>query len=867
MRKLSENRRRFDEARAHAIRMYRDSGDAAWLLSQLSRITDEAVMRQAVASALSPRTALVAVGGYGRSEMFPYSDLDILLLVPGQEACDQAREEAAAFITSLWDLGLVVGGTVRTVPECLEASADITVATALLESRLIGGDAALYHRMKGAFLARLDPRAFFRDKMLEMHQRHARTGDSPYALEPNVKESPGGLRDLQVFTWIARACGYGGSLYEFAENGLITSREASEIRRCMLFLKKLRIEMHLLAGRHEDRLLFDLQSQAAASLRIEGSGELRPSEVLMKSYYRNAKSVMQLSLILLQVLSDRLAASGCTPPETPLDEVFAVRGEELVLRRRDAFENHLENILRAFYLLATNPRAARPGTPLVRSLWHAVHNPHMKITASARSRELFLAILKLNQGVYRTLRDMNTWGVLSLVLPAWSRIEGQMQHDLFHIYTVDQHTIEVIRGLRHLVYAEHAHEFPLLSEIMAELSGTWRLVVAALFHDIGKGRGGDHSKLGEADVRAFCEAYGIRPEDEAFIAFLVREHLTMSHVAQKKDISDPDVIRAFTQRAGSAERLKALYLLTVSDIRATGPKVWNNWKGQLLERLYHASLAALGGSAPTRSSVLAMRKAAALDLAESEGVPREACLGLWERLDVAYFLRHTPEDIAWHAAELSRWRRGTPFLVRARAAPGLSGVEVLVCAQDRQGLFAMLVASLQRCRMSILDARVHTTRDGLALDTFLVTDLGMRPQLQEAFECITAELSGALSCARPLPPARLGPLSRRSRHFPIRPKVLIEPDALGGSYLLTIACNDRPGLLYAVTSELARAGVNLQTARIATLGERAEDIFQITGEMLADPAACLKISARLVEAIAPEPGLQKKAAPAAGSSK
>lgn len=851
MRMISENRHRFDEARDHAISIYRDGGDAASLLSSLSKITDEAVIRQAAAAGLPRGLAFVAVGGYGRAEMFPYSDLDILVLIPS-DLPEKDREAAAAFITSLWDLGLTVGGTVRTVAQCLEAASDITVATALLESRLIGGESELYSLMKKEFLTRLVPRDFFRDKMLEMHQRHARTGDSPYALEPNVKENPGGLRDLQVFGWIARASGYGDSLYEFAVNGLVTSREAAEIRRSMLFLQKLRIEMHLAAGRHEDRLLFDLQDDVAAALGVEPSGELRASEALMKSYYRNAKSVMQLSLILLQVLSDGFSGGPSSLPAAPIDKTFAIQGEELVLLRKDAFENNLENILRAFVIRATNPGVSRLGTSLVRSLWHAMRNPHLKITASEESRTLFLSILKLPKGVYRALRDLNTWGVLSLVLPAWSRIEGQMQHDLFHVYTVDQHTIEVIRGLRHLIYAEHAHEFPLLTEIMAGLSQTWRLVAAALFHDIGKGRGGDHSKLGEADVRAFCEVYGIPKADEEFIAFLVREHLTMSHVAQKEDISDPEVLKAFAARTGTVERLKALYLLTVSDIRATGPKVWNNWKGQLLERLYRATLALMGGNVPTRSSMLAMRKAAALDIAEGAGITREACEAIWNHLDVAYILRHTPEDLAWHAAELSRWTRETPVLVRARPAPTLAGIEVLVCAPDRQGLFALLVASLQRCRTSILDARIHTTRDGLALDTFLVSDIGQRPEPEDAAQEISQALSRALSSEKPLPAPKLGPLSRRSRHFPIRPKVLIEPDALGGSYLLTIACNDRPGLLYAISSLLSRSGVNLQTARIATLGERAEDIFQITGDLLADPAACLKISAELVETIAPD---------------
>ncbi|MDL2059709.1 [protein-PII] uridylyltransferase [Mesosutterella sp. AGMB02718] len=849
MRILSENRRRFDQERAHAFSVFKDSGDAPSLLSTLSSLTDQAVMRQAAAQGLPQTLALVAVGGYGRAEMFPYSDLDILVLVP-EHWSEEQRAPVGVFLTSLWDLGLTVGGTERTVRECLEASSDITVATALLESRLIGGSSELYSQMKSEFLERLVPRDFFRDKMLEMHQRHARTGDSPYALEPNVKENPGGLRDLQVFAWIARASGFGDSLYDFSVNGLITTREAEAMRRCLMFLQRLRIEMHLAAGRHEDRLLFDLQNAVARSMGIEGSGDLRPSEMLMKDYYRNAKSVIQLCLIQLQALSDRFAGRS-SAPAVPIDEVFQARGEELDLRRRGALDDSLVNILRGFYLRATNPLVQRPSIGLVRELWHAVHNPHARFAADAQSRSVFLSILKLPAGVYRTLRDMNTWGVLSLILPAWSRIEGQMQHDLFHVYTVDQHTIQVIRGLRHLVYAEHAHEFPLLSEIMGELPETWRIIVAALFHDIGKGRGGNHSLLGEADARAFCEACGISREDTEFIAFLVREHLTMSRVAQKQDIADPEVIKAFASVVKNAERLKALYLLTVCDIRATGPKVWNDWKGALLEQLYRATLAQLGGNLPTRSSLLELRKAAALDLARGAGVTTEECEKIWASLDVAYFLRHSAEDIAWHASALSSWT-GAGALVRARPAPRLSGIEVLVCAPDRAGLFTTLVGCLQRCRTSVLDARIHTTRDGRALDTFLVMDLGRRPDPQEAAQAIAETVSRALASDKPLPPVKLGPLSRHSRHFPIRPVVLIEPDALGNSWLLSIICNDRPGLLYTISSVLSRSGVNLQTARISTLGERAEDIFQIDGAPLKDPAECLKISREIVESIAPD---------------
>ena len=847
MRMVSENRRIFDAEREQLIEAFKRDHDSAKLLSSTSAATDRAVLREFAAHTLPDGIALVAVVGYGSADMFPYSDLDLLVLVP-PGLTEEERSPIQSFITSLWDLGLTVGATERTVTECLAAASDITVCTSLLESRFIGGSRALFDEFQCEFTMQLVPRDFFRDKMLEMHQRHARAGDSPYALEPNVKENPGGLRDLQVFMWVARASGFGKSLQDFAAPGLITTKEAAELRRAMVFLQKLRVYLHIEAHRHEDRLLFDLQAAVAADLGFKDSEAFRASEALMKSYYRNAKSVIQLSLILLQVLSEKYTGKNAAPIR-PIDSEFGLRGEELDLLRRGVFDRHPEAMLRAFYLRATWPGISRESTALLRALWHTLRNPDVNLAPTDEGRKIFLDILKLDKGVYRTLRNMNTWGILDHILPPWARIDGQMQHDLFHVYTVDQHTIQVIRGLRHLVYAEHAHEFPLLSQLMAELPDTWRLIVAALFHDIGKGRGGDHSKIGEEEVREFCRSYGITPEDTEFIAFLVRDHLTMSHVAQKEDISDPAVLQRFADRVGTSDRLKALYLLTVSDIRATGPKVWNNWKGQLLERLYFHAAALLGGAAPTRSSILEMRKSTALDIAMASGLTEEDCTKLWEKLDVAYFLRHTPEDIAWHATELCRSNGEFP-LVRVRMTPHRM-YEVLVCADDEKGLFLKLVSALQKSSLSVLDARIHTTRDGKALDTFLAMDAGKRPEPQEVFEIASSNILDSLSGRRALPPVRLGPLSRRSKHFPIRPQVLIEPDASGTTYLLTLSCNDRLGLLYAISSVLSRFGVNLQTAKISTLGERVEDIFQISGDILADSNVCLKIAAELIETIAP----------------
>lgn len=423
MRMVSENRRIFDTEREQLIEAFKRDHDSAKLLSSTSAATDRAVLREFAAHTLPDGIALVAVGGYGRAEMFPYSDLDLLVLVP-PGLTEEERSPIQSFITSLWDLGLTVGATERTVTECLAAASDITVCTSLLESRFIGGCRPLFNEFQCEFTMQLVPRDFFRDKMLEMHQRHARAGDSPYALEPNVKENPGGLRDLQVFMWVARASGFGKSLQDFASHGLITTKEAAELRRAMVFLQKLRVYLHIEAHRHEDRLLFDLQAAVAADLGFKDSEAFRASEALMKSYYRNAKSVIQLSLILLQVLSEKYTGKNSAPIR-PIDSEFGLRGEELDLLRRGVFDRHPEAMLRAFYLRATWPGISRESTALLRALWHTLRNPDVNLAPTDEGRKIFLDILKLDKGVYRTLRNMNTWGILDHILPPGPGLTGR----------------------------------------------------------------------------------------------------------------------------------------------------------------------------------------------------------------------------------------------------------------------------------------------------------------------------------------------------------------------------------------------------------------------------------------------------------
>jgi [protein-PII] uridylyltransferase len=431
-------------------------------------------------------------------------------------------------------------------------------------------------------------------------------------------------------------------------------------------------------------------------------------------------------------------------------------------------------------------------------------------------------------------------------LPEFGRIVGQMQHDLFHVYTVDQHILMVMRNLRRFTMPEFAHEFPLCTELMAGLERRWLLYIAAIYHDIAKGRGGDHSELGAADVRAFAKRHGLSDDDTELVAFLVERHLAMSHVAQKQDVYDPEVVRGFAELVGTERRLVALYLFTVADVRGTSPKVWNAWKGKLLEDLFRATRRTLTGEPLARDAALAEKQGEAARLlrlyALSDGVKDR----LWASLDTAYFLRHDAQEIAWHTRNLHYRVDGAKPVVKARLAPFGEGLQVMVYTRDREALFARICGYFERAGFSIAEAKVHTTRSGYALDTFVVMGQGRDAHYQERIAMIENDLAADLASDAPLGAPRGGRLSRRVRHFPISPRVDVRPDERGAYHVLSIVAADRPGLLYGVARILSRYHLNLQTARVNTLGDRAEDVFLISGPALADSKTVLQLEQELL---------------------
>jgi [protein-PII] uridylyltransferase len=832
------------------IARFEGGGPVEALLKGMSRSADALLRELARTTGLERHAALVAVGGYGRGELFPHSDVDVLILL---EAAPSEAERATIenLISLLWDLGLALGHSVRTVDECQsEARGDITVLTSLLEARLIAGPRRLFDRLRRAVLDVFDPASYFRAKVLEQRQRYIKFNESPYSLEPNVKESPGGLRDLHVLLWIARAGGFGTTWTELARRGLITPEEAGLIRLSERRLKQVRAWLHLITGRREDRLVFDVQQAVAQRAGFQPTAARRASEVLMQRYYWAAKAVTQMNTIVLQNIELRLFHRADEPAQ-PLDETFVTRSELLDLRAPDALDADPNGILRAFLLMAQHQELRGMSAPLMRALWHARVRIDARYRRDPANRATFLAILQQPKGVLHELRRMNQLSVLGRYLPVFRRIVGQMQHDLFHVYTVDQHILQVLRKLRRFALAEHAHEFPLCSQLIADFDKPWLLYIAALFHDIAKGRGGDHSDLGARDARRFCRDHGLSADDTALVVFLVEHHLSMSQVAQKQDLADEEVIGRFASHVQTERRLIALYLLTVADIRGTSPKVWNAWKGKLLEDLFQSTRRLLGGGSESPTAVLDGRKEEALRILRLYGLSDSAREALWEQLDVVYFLRHSAQDIAWHTRSLFSRVHTDPPVVRARLARIGEGAEVLIYVKDQKDLFARVCGYFESRNLSILDARIHTTRHGFALDTFLVTDNGHAPHYRELLAQVEHELGEWIARQHKLPTPVKGRLSRQSRHFPVTPEVRLQPDERGSRYLLSVTATDRLGLLYSIARVLTQHHLNVHTAKVLTLGERAEDVFLVSGAELDQARSQLEIEKDLLEALAP----------------
>ncbi|MFN0317463.1 MAG: [protein-PII] uridylyltransferase [Burkholderiales bacterium] len=792
--------------------------------------------------------ALVAVGGYARRTLFPHSDVDVLILVPEQD--QGLREQAGALVAPIWDIGLEIGHSIRSIAECLdEAARDITIQTTVLEARWVAGSRALFREFSEKVSQNLDPKRFLEAKLLEQQQRHNRFNDTASNLEPNVKEGLGGLRDLNTILWVSSAACLGASWHDLAQHQLLTASEAKRISHHEAVLQHLRIRLHYQAGRREDRLLFDLQAPLAKQLALEDTPQRLGSERMMQRYFRTAREVTALNDVLLHNLRTRIDASAGAPT-TPINERFVAEHEYLKAVDENVFERQPSALLECFSLLQQHPELKGLAAGTLRALWRGTRLIDHRFRRDPANQRAFLGLFQHGSGLTHALRRMNRYGVLGRYLPAFGRVVGQMQHDLYHVYAVDEHILMVVRNLRRFAVPEMAHEYPLCSRLMSEFAKPELLYLAGLFHDIAKGRGGDHSALGRADAARFCRGHGMEKADTELVVWLVEQHLVMSSTAQKKDLADPEVIANFATLVRDERHLIALYLLTVADIRGTSPKVWNAWKGKLLEDLFWSARRFLGGDRDPSGERLQSRQKLALEKLRLYAVPEDAHEKLWAQFDTAYFLRHDAREVAWHTRVLN-YRVNTPVpVVKARVSPAGEGIQVLIYTPDRKNLFAQICAFFERVQFSIIEARIYTTLHGYALDTFQV----MSPEpnaanYRDLLNYIEHELCAQLERDAPLPPPVKGRISRRLKSFPVSPEVSLRPDERGNAYYLSVTAGDRPGLLSSIARVLVRYEVDLRNAKINTMGERAEDTFVVAGEALKNTREVIRLESELLQAL------------------
>src|SRR5450830_951871 len=722
------------QLRAH----FESTADTAKLLRLQSALVDNVLRDLWSQLSISDEIALIAVGGYGRGELFPYSDVDLLILLPDhlQSAMDNSIE---ALVGIFWDIGLAVGHSVRSFSECLaEADKDITVQTNLLESRFLIGNKKLYQDFKITFSQTLDVASFYEAKIQEQEQRHARFNDTAYNLEPNIKESPGGLRDLHMIMWLTRSLNMskavnsrsclstntGNAWSVLAKQNIISALEARQIRHHEKNLQLLRVRLHFLSNRHEDRLLFDYQNELAATLGYINTTRKRASEQLMQSYYRSAKFVQLMNEILLKLLVQKL--SPTLPVVKPINAHFEAHNQLLEAKTAGLLQQQPSAILQAFLLLQQHPELTGMGAMLLRNLQRVKKLVNRDFRQNQQNKKIFIEILSQVNGVNHALRAMNRYGILGCYIPAFGKIIGQMQHDLFHVYTVDEHILNVLANLRRFSKPDLKHEFPLCSQLFAEFDAPHLLYLAALFHDIAKGRGGDHSTLGTVDSIKFCKLHGLSKADRTLVVWLVESHLKMSSTAQKSDLSDPSVIESFANFVQNERNLVALYLLTVADIRGTSPVVWNAWKARLLESLFNATKHALRHVLANQQlysqQAISARKLEAAEKLNKFGLSAHSYEHLWEKFGLNYFVRHESDEIAWHSRLLTPHLNTITPIVRARLSPSGDGIQVMIYSKDQYDLFARICNFFDRMGYNIVEAKIYTTEHAYALDSFIVLD-------------------------------------------------------------------------------------------------------------------------------------------------
>ena len=786
--------------------------------------------------------ALVAVGGYGRGELHPASDIDLMILEKPRTK-QPVKELIEKFVVFLWDIGLEVGHSVRTVKDCIrEGKNDITVATNLMESRLLSGNKNIYTEMcKETGPRKIWPtKKFFEAKLAEQIERHKKYDDSEHKLEPNIKEGPGGLRDIQMIGWVAKRHFGANTLADLVDHDFLTKEEFKILDSGQSLLWRIRYALHYVTGRREDRLLFDYQRNVAQLLGFVGKDN-SGIEQFMKLYYRTVRELNVLNEILLQHFQEAIIYARRKEKIKPLNRRFQVRNDFIEVCNNNIFKRYPFALLEMFLLIQQNPGIKGVRASTVRLIRKNVSLINKEFRQDIRNRSLFMEIIKQPRYVGHELRRMHRYGILSKYLPAFGTIEGLMQFDLFHVYTVDEHILFVVRNLRLFGLPENEKEFPVYNKLLENLPKKELLYLAGLFHDIAKGRGGDHSTLGSRDAYKFCKLHGLSEYDSKLVAWLVEQHLLMSKTAQRMDISDPEVINQFAENIGDRNHLNYLYLLTVADIKGTNPTLWNQWKESLLAELYQKTFQALrrGLENPINKDMLIKEtKHNALELLKTNKKQKYAINVLWYELGEDYFLRYSADEIAWHSKAICNTQDSDLPLVMVHEKSSRGGTEVFVYMKNRDNIFAATTSTLDKLGFNIVDARIITSSNDYTLDSFIILEQdGEVVSNKHRRDDIIKSLLQALKSLDTFAPRIARTRSRQVKHFTIPTRINFTMDENNNRSIMEVITLDRTGILAKIGMALNFCGARLQGAKIATYGARVEDIFFITdknNEMIRD---------------------------------
>lgn len=824
--------------RERLLSLFHDGQAAESLVRARAHLVDE-VLREAWARHLSqdsPGIALVAVGGYGRGELLPASDIDILLVHDGT-SLERLRRPLEALTAFFWDIGLEVGSSVRSLDECVsEAAKDITVITNLMEARFLTGDEKLFTAMQQRLTPdRVWPVAeFFRAKKAEQLARYRKYDDTGYKLEPNVKESPGGLRDIHMIGWVAKRHFGASTLAELRDHGFLTKQECDELFAGQDLLWRVRFALHMITGRREDRLLFDHQVKVASLFGYVNADPANPNQAVeqfMQLYYRTIKSLSCLNDMLLQLFEEAILHPLPDAEVKVINSRFQIRNGYMEARHDDVFRKDPKALIEIFLLMQQHRGLEGIRAQTVRMILRDSRLMNDEVRNDVRARGLFIEMFRERRGLTRNLRRMNRYGVLGRYLPAFGKVVGLMQYDLFHTLTVDEHTLYVVRNLRRFAMERFRHEMPFCSQMMDKIGKQELLYLAGFFHDMAKGRGGDHSDIGAEESRQFCLDHGLSHADAELVAWLVKNHLVMSLTAQRADISDPQIVAEFTRKVGDGVHLDYLFLMTVADIRATNPALWNSWRESLLLDLYKSTRRTLerGVENPLRQEEMVDEtQSEAMAMLAASGIEAAVADATWSRFGDEYFLRHSPEELAWHLpAILSAKDEDLPLVLVASV--GGRGTTVFVYMRDRDHLFALSTGVLARLGLTILDARIHTSADGFVLDSYVVMEGDGSPiqnphRLEEIGEQLRKVLAdpavSKIEINRRIP--------HRLKHFNTPTTIYFSQDEARGRTILELVTADQPGLLSMIGRAFHKRGILLDAAKIGTIGERAEDVFFVT---------------------------------------